>query len=53
MAMLRGINSEVIILPKGFIKNYDIIINEKNFYDLPINSYVKRYEKIKLTTGKD
>ena len=43
-------------LPKGIIKNYNIIINGKNVYDQPIDSDTKRYEEIrKLTTrqGED
>ena len=32
-------------LSKGFIKNYNIIINGKNFYDQPIDSDIKRYKK--------
>ena len=40
-------------LPIGIIKNYNVIINGKNFYDQPINSDIKRYEEIrKLTTGQ-
>ena len=38
-------------LPKGVIKNYNVIINGKNFYDHHIDSDIKRYEEIKLTTG--
>ena len=41
-------------LPKGVIRNYNIIINGKNFYDQPTDSDIKRYEEIrKLTTGED
>ena len=43
-------------LPKGIIKNYNVIINGKNFYDQAIDSDIKRYEEIrKLTTeqGED
>ena len=43
-------------LPKGTIKNYNVIINAKDFYDQPINFDTKRYEEIrKLTTeqGED
>ena len=43
-------------LPKEIIDNYNIIINEKNFYDQLIDSDIKRYEEIrKLTTtqGED
>ena len=40
-------------LPKGIMKNYNIIISGKNFYDQPIDSDIKWYEKIrKLTTGQ-
>ena len=40
-------------LPKGIIKNYNVIINGKNFYDEAIDSNIKRYEEIrKLTTGQ-
>ena len=40
-------------LPKGLMKNYNVIINEKNFYDQPIDFDIKWYEKIrKLTTGQ-
>ena len=39
-------------LPKGIIRNYNVIINGKNFYDQPVDSNIKRYEEIrKLTTG--
>ena len=40
-------------LPKDRIKNYNVIINGKNFYDQVIDSDIKRYEEIrKLTTGE-
>ena len=32
-------------LPKGMIKNYNAIINGKSFYDQPIDSDIKQYEK--------
>ena len=39
-------------LPKGILKNHNVIINGKNFYDQAIDSDIKRYEDIrKLTTG--
>ena len=38
-------------LPKGIIKNYNVIIIGKNFYDQPIDSDKKWYKEIrKLTT---
>ena len=40
-------------LPKGIIRNYDVIINGKTFYDQPIDSDIKQYEEIKkLTTSQ-
>ena len=40
-------------LPKGVIKNYNVIINWKNFHDQAIDSDIKRHEEIrKLTTGQ-
>ena len=40
-------------LPKSIIKNINVTINEKNFYDQPIDSDIKRYKEIrKLTTGQ-
>ena len=40
-------------LPKGLIKNYNVIINGKKIYDQPIDSDIKRLEEIrKLPTGK-
>ena len=39
--------------PKGIIKNYNVIINRKNFYDQAIGSATKLYEEIrKLTTAQ-
>ena len=38
-------------LAKGIIKNNNVSISDKNFYNQPIDSHVKRYEEItKLTT---
>ena len=40
-------------LTKDRIKNYNVIVNGKNFYDQPIDSDIKRYKEIrKLTTVK-
>ena len=40
-------------LLKGIIKNYNVIINGKNFYDQAVDSDIKRYKEIrKLITGK-
>ena len=40
-------------LPKGAIKNYNVIINGNNFYYQPIDSDIKRSKEIRnLTTGQ-
>ena len=40
-------------LPKDVIKNYNVIIDGKNFHDQQIDSYVTQYQEIrKLTIGK-
>ena len=43
-----------MLLTKCIIKSYNVIINRKSFYDQPIDSDTKQYEKIrKLTTEQD
>ena len=38
---------------KSVIKNYNVIINGKNFYDQRVDLDIKQYEEIKkLTTGQ-
>ena len=52
----KRFNARNYYLPKGIIKNYNVIINWKNCYDQAINSDMKQYEEIrKLATeeGKD
>ena len=40
-------------LLRGIIKNYNVIINGKNFYEQSIDFDIKRFEEIrKLTTGQ-
>ena len=40
-------NAKNYYLLKGIIKNYNIIVNEKNFNDQPIDSDINQYEKKK------
>ena len=41
-------------LPRFKIKNYNIEIDGRNFYDQSINDFIKKYDKIKkISTGKD
>ena len=37
-------------LPKGIIKNYNVIINRKSFYDQAVDSDIKQYEEIRKLT---
>ena len=40
-------------LPKDYVKNYNVFINGKNFYDQPTDFDIKRFKDIrKLTTGQ-
>ena len=40
-------------LPRFKIKNYNIEIDGRNFYDQPINELIKRYDKVrKISTGQ-
>ena len=52
--MLKGFNARKYYLPKGIIKNYNVIINGKSFYNQAIDSDIKPYdaEIRKLTTGQ-
>ena len=43
-------NTRKYYLPKGIIKNYNVIINGKIFYDQAIDSDIKRYEEIRILT---
>ena len=49
----KRFNARKCYLPKGIVKNYNVIINGKTFYDQAIDSDTKRYKEIrKLTTGQ-
>ena len=45
-------NNRKYFLPRGEIKNYNALIDGRNFYDQPINDLMKQYDEIrKLSTG--
>ena len=49
----KRFNARKYYLPKDLIKNFNAIINQKNFYDQAIDSGIKRYEEIgELTTDQ-
>ena len=40
-------------LPGGEIKNYNVLIDGRNFYDQPINDLIKQYDEVrKVSTGQ-
>ena len=43
----KRFNARKYYLPKNIMKSYNVIINEKNFYDHPIDSGIKQYEEIR------
>ena len=39
-------------LPRGEIKNYNVLIDGRNFYDQPINEIIEQYDEVrKVSTG--
>ena len=39
-------------LPRGEIKNYNVLIDGRNFYDQPINDFMKQYDEVRnVSTG--
>ena len=45
-------NNKKYFLPRGEIKNYNVLIDGRNFYDQPINDLIKQYDEIrKVSTG--
>ena len=48
---LKRYKAKIHFIPKGIFKNYNVIINRKNFHDQPFDSDIKRYEKIRKLTA--
>ena len=47
-----GIKNKRYFLPRGEIKNHNVLIDGRNFYDQPINDLIKQYDEIrKVSTG--
>ena len=45
-------NNRKYFLPRGEIKNYNVLIDGINFYDQPINDLIKQYDEVrKVSTG--
>ena len=50
---MKMIEHHTYYLPKVEIKDYNVMIDGKNFFDQPINSMTKTYENIgKIATGQ-
>ena len=43
--------NEKKFLPIGEIKNYNVLIDRRNFYDQPINDLIKQYDKIRKVSA--
>ena len=40
-------------IPRGVIENYNVLIDERNFYDQPINDLIKQYDEVrKVSAGQ-
>ena len=45
-------NNKNYFLPRGEIKNYNVLIDGRNFYDQPINDIIKQNDEVrKVSTG--
>ena len=46
-------NNKKYFLRRGEIKNYNALIDGRNFYDQPINDLIKQYDEVrKVSTGQ-
>ena len=46
-------NNKMYFLPRGEIENYNVLVDEWNFYDQPINDLIKQYDEVrKVSTGQ-
>ena len=50
--MMMLVYKKKYFLPRGKIKNYNVLIDGRNFYDQPINYIIKQYDEVrKVLTG--
>ena len=45
-------NNKKYFLPRGEIKNYNVLIDGRNFYDQPINDLIKQYDEIRKVSTR-
>ena len=43
-------NKRKYFLPKALIKNHNVLIDGRNFYDQPINDLIKQYDEVRKTS---
>ena len=49
-----GIKNNIkYFLPRGEIKNYNVLIDGRNFYDQPINDLIKQYDEVRRKYQQD
>ena len=44
-------NNRKYFLPTGEIKNYNVLIDGRNFYDQPINDIIKQYNEVRKVSA--
>ena len=45
-------DNKTYFLPRGEIKNYNVLTDGRNFYDQPINELITQYDEVrKVSTG--
>ena len=45
-------NNKKYILPRGEIKNYNVLIDRRNFDDQPINDIIKQYDEVRKVSTR-
>ena len=46
-------NNRKYFLPRGEIKNYNVLIDGRKFYDQPVDDLIKQYDEVRnLSTGQ-
>ena len=43
-------NNRRYFIPRAEIKNYNVLIDGRNFYDQPINDLIKQYDEVRKTS---
>ena len=46
-------DNRMYFLTRGETKNYNVLIDGRNFYDQPVNDLVKQYDEVSTGQGED